>query len=66
MNCACCGAGISGAHISRWGVPFCWSECVDKFELRAGDALDAEVDKTRVRYGLKPLSFYNDVPEAAQ
>lgn len=66
MKCAKCDAKIEGAHESRYGVPFCWRECIVAFEMRSAHRLDAAIDEVRVRYGLRPLSFYDVVPEAAE
>lgn len=65
MNCAHCGAQISGAHEPRYGVPFCWRECVVAFEMRNAHRLDAAIDEVRVRYGLRPLSDYGTETKAA-
>lgn len=61
--CACCGGLLSGARTSRWGMPFCWTECEYQFECQHRADLDAAVDTERVRRGLRPLG---EVREAAE
>ncbi len=68
MKCACCGFRIDGAHESRWGLPFCWRECIEQFQRRAlfgGGTIESAVDAKRIVYGLRPLSDYGSETKAA-
>lgn len=61
--CTCCGAPLEGARTSRWGLPFCWTECERSFAERHYGRLDEAVDEERVRRGLRPIMT---VAEAAE
>lgn len=46
--CTFCREAISGAHVSRYDLPFCWTNCQQQWE-REAIAKAAEVERARRR-----------------